>query len=52
MMKTYKFLKKKAFESMESFEKRMNEQAAQGQRVVNFTQDHGGIMVLLERDKS
>lgn len=50
-MNTYKFLKKKAFESMESFEKRLNEQASQGQKVVSFTQDHGGIIVLLERVK-
>jgi hypothetical protein len=50
-MKTYKFLKKKAFENMESFEKRLNEQATQGQTVVSFTQDHGGIIVLLERER-
>lgn len=50
-MNSYKFLKKKAFESMDSFEKKLNEQAAQGQRVVSFTQEHGSIIVLLERTK-
>ncbi len=50
-MKTYKFFKKKAFESLDSFEKRLNEQANQGQKVVNFTQDHGSIIVLLEKER-
>ena len=50
-MKSYKFLKKGAFENMEKFEKRVNEEASKGLRVINFTQDHSGIIVLLERER-
>ncbi|WP_339787255.1 MAG: hypothetical protein ACMVP2_05685 [Imperialibacter sp.] len=48
-MDKYKFLKKGAFENLEKFEKKLNEMVATGWRVVNFTNDHGGYVVLLER---
>ncbi|MFK7952913.1 MAG: hypothetical protein AB8B73_08700 [Ekhidna sp.] len=48
-MKNYKFLKKGAFENLDKFEKRVNEETARGLRVINFTQDHGSIIVLLEK---
>lgn len=51
MMKNYKFLKKGSFENLEKFEKRVNEEASKGQRVVSFTQDHGVIIVLLEKER-
>ena len=51
-MEQYKFLKKKNLEKLESFEKRVNEVAMSGWKVVNFTQDHGGILVLFEKMKS
>lgn len=50
-MDKYKFLKKGAFESLEKFEKKLNETVNAGWRVVNFTEDHGGIVVLLERTR-
>lgn len=45
------FLKKGAFESLNKFEKKLNETVGSGWRVVNFTNDHGGIVVLLERNR-
>lgn len=48
-MGNYKFLKRKGFESLDKFEKRINEIASQGWKVVNFTSDHGGLIVLFER---
>lgn len=50
-MEKYKFVRKGALEGFDKFEKRLNEMAATGWRVVNFTQDHGGIVVLLERTR-
>ncbi len=48
-MNKYKFLKKGVFESLDKFEKKLNEKVTEGWRVVNFTNDHDGIVVLLER---
>jgi hypothetical protein len=45
----YKFLQKGSFESLAKFEKKLNEMVSTGWRVVNFTNDHGGFVVLLER---
>ena len=50
-MPNYKFLKKKAFEKIEKFEKRVNDMAMQGWKVINFTREHGEIVVLFERDR-
>jgi len=50
-MAQYKFLKKKAFEKLDDFESRVNESAMGGWHVINFTQDHGGILVMLEKNK-
>ena len=48
-MGNYKFLRKKAFENQDKFEKRVNETAAQGWKVVNFVSDNSSIVVLFER---
>ncbi|CAD5254030.1 MULTISPECIES: hypothetical protein [unclassified Imperialibacter] len=48
-MEKYKFLKKGGLESLEKFERKLNEMVMTGWRVVNFTNDHGGFVVLLER---
>lgn len=50
-MTNYKFLKKNSFEKLGSFENKVNEEAARGWKVVNFTQDHGGVLVLMEKEK-
>lgn len=48
-MNNHKFLKQKAFEKVERFEKRLQETVSQGWRVNSFTSDHGSIIVMLER---
>ncbi|WP_425392634.1 hypothetical protein [Ekhidna sp.] len=50
-MNNYKFLKQKAFEKVERFEKRMQESMSQGWKVNSFTSDHGSLVVLLERER-
>ncbi|NQZ75731.1 MAG: hypothetical protein HRT61_06405 [Ekhidna sp.] len=50
-MNNYKFFRQKAFEKVESFEKRLHETTNQGWRVINFTSDNGTLVVMLERDK-
>ena len=50
-MNNHKFLKQKAFEKLDSFEKRLQEISNQGWKVVNFTSDHGSIIVMLERER-
>lgn len=50
-MKSYQFLKKGSFENLDKFEKRINEEASKGYKVVNFTQDHGVIIVMLEKER-
>lgn len=50
-MNNYKFLKQKAFEKIERFEKRLQETVNQGWKVNSFTSDHGSITVMLERER-
>ncbi|SNT15392.1 hypothetical protein SAMN05421640_2545 [Ekhidna lutea] len=50
-MINYKFLKQKAFEKLERFEKRLHETANQGWKIKSFTSDHGSIIVMLERER-
>lgn len=50
-MAQYKFLKKGSFENLEKFENKVNEVANSGWKVLNFTQDHGGIIVLFEKNR-
>jgi len=50
-MQKYKFLQKGTFESLDKFEKKLNEVVSGGWKVINFTEDHGGIVVLLERTR-
>lgn len=47
----YKFLKKGFFESLNAFEEKLNAEVRDGWKVVNFTNDHNAIVVLLERSK-
>lgn len=49
-MNRYKFLRKKAFESHDKFENRINEECAREWRVLSMAGDGHGIYVLLERD--
>lgn len=50
-MNNYKFIKQKAFEKMDKFEKRVNDATMQGWKVNSFTSDHGSLTVLLERER-
>lgn len=50
-MNNHKFLKQKTFESLEKFEKRLQETISQGWRVHGFTSDHRTIIVMLDRDR-
>ncbi len=50
-MGRYMFLEKKTLEKMDTFEKRVNETASAGWRIVNFTETHRGITVLFERER-
>jgi hypothetical protein len=45
----YKFFKKGTFESIEKFEKRLNEEVALGWRVINYVHISGAEAALLER---
>lgn len=47
----YRFLKKGLFQSLSSFEEKLNNEVREGWKVVNFTNDHNSIVVLLERSK-
>jgi hypothetical protein len=46
----YRLVRKKAFESLEKFEKRLNEEVGNTWRVVNIATDSGGLIALLERE--
>ncbi len=49
-MNDYKILTKKAFESVDKFEKRLNEICQKGWKPVSLANgNHGGIMILLEK---
>ncbi|MEQ8245823.1 DUF4177 domain-containing protein [Fulvivirga sp.] len=50
-MDNYKFIKKGLFESLNTFQEKLNAQAREGWKVVNFVGDHSSIIVLLERSK-
>lgn len=50
-MSQYKFVKKGLFESLSKFEKKLNDTANSGWRVVNFSYQHGEMIVLLERNR-
>ncbi|MEQ6166824.1 MULTISPECIES: hypothetical protein [unclassified Ekhidna] len=50
-MNNYKFLKQKAFEKVERFERRLQETVSHGWKINSFTSDHGSLIVMLERDK-
>lgn len=45
----YKFFKKGSFESLDKFEKRLNEEASLGWRVINIVTIGGYIAALMER---
>lgn len=50
-MKRYKFFKKRAFESMSSFEERLSNKVSEGWTVINFSSNSNnvGLVVLLEK---
>lgn len=50
-MTNYKFLKRKNFEKLDSFEARINEEAGRGWRAINFVQAGAGQLVLLEKER-
>jgi hypothetical protein len=50
-MNRYRIIKKKAFESLEKFESRMNSECGNGWRIVNLCSDNHTIYVLLERER-
>jgi len=45
----YRFFKKGAFENLDKYEARLNEEASQGWRVVNILILSGSYVALLER---
>ena len=50
MVGKYKILRRKAFESLEKFENRLNDECAKGWRAISIGTEHSGIVVLLERE--
>lgn len=50
MIERYRFLKKKAFESTQKFENRLNDECAKGWRAISMSSDNGTFIVLLERE--
>ena len=50
-MGNYKFIKKGLFEGLNSFQEKLNAEVREGWKVVNFTNDHNSLIVLLERAK-
>ncbi len=50
-MENYKFLKKGFFESINTFEEKLNQKVREGWKVINFTNDRHSLIVLLERIK-
>jgi hypothetical protein len=50
MLGKYRFFQKKAFEPLQKFETRLNEECAKGWCAVSISNDHGSLTVLLERE--
>ncbi len=50
-MNNYKFIRQKAFEKMDKFEKRVNDATMQGWKVNSIASDNGTVTVLLERER-
>lgn len=50
-MSNIKFIRQKAFEKVDKFEKRVNETIGHGWRVNSFASDNGTIVVLLEKER-
>lgn len=50
MAPKFRLLKKKAFESLEKFEIRLNDECQNGWRAISMSSDNGTLIVLLERD--
>jgi len=48
-MGKYRFLKSKPFESIEKFEKRLNEDCGNGWRVISLVPHSGILLALLEK---
>ena len=50
-MANYKFLKKGTFESLDKFEKKVNEFSLKGWRAVSMGHDGASIIVLFEKER-
>lgn len=50
MQRKYRILRRKTFESLEKFEKRLNEECTLGWRAISIATEHSGMVVLLERE--
>ena len=50
-MNQYQFLKKKPFEPLSKFEKRLNEMTQRDWKVITMVSEHGQLTILLERIK-
>lgn len=48
-MDEYKLFKQKTFESLEKFEKRLNEKCQQGWKPLSISTDDGGNIILLQK---
>lgn len=46
----YRLIKKRAFESLEKFEQRLNEECVGGWKAISISDTNGSITVLLERE--
>lgn len=51
-MDKYQFLRKKPFESIAKFEKRLNEVTQRDWKAIGMITEHGQITILLERIKN
>lgn len=50
MIQRYRFFRQKAFESVDKFEIRLNDECRKGWRVVSITGNNAGLVVMLERE--
>lgn len=50
-MANYKFLKKGIFESLDKFEKKVNEFSLKGWKPISISQEGGYLIVLFEKER-
>lgn len=49
-MNRYRFIKQKAFESLEKFEDRINKECGTGWKIAQFAGTQSGLYVIVERE--